>query len=286
MTKCKTPPAHGPPSRSRTALRLLLAVHLMGCGAGATDNIQGIGSPRDPLPVSTPPSPFAIPPTHGQLALPFIATIKTDPGGRLSAVFGDGLGWVSVSPDARENPAFVYYRHPSPPFDEFQALAVTPSGLLVVWLYCRDANLLRAYWEYTAGGGMDTEPVTGACAYAPEGGQISIDMPATVVALSGFRTGFDVRGEDLHLPASGGGAMRLSARSWTVHPFSVVDCSECGTPGWYELHALFWTDDVADTCFGIFYLRADDHAHATLNFVMCLPTLTDLHGGGVFEATW
>jgi hypothetical protein len=81
--------------------------------------------------------------------------------------------------------------------------------------------------------------------------------------------------------------MAVSGASWSVVPFTTVDCSDCGGEGWYELHALFWDAPRQRTCFGIFYLMNRHPDLVGLEYARCLPDLGDpLQGAAWFDATW
>jgi hypothetical protein len=82
--------------------------------------------------------------------------------------------------------------------------------------------------------------------------------------------------------------MEIGGVPWTVSPFALVDCSTgCGTPGWYELHSIYWNAAGTSTCFGIFYLVEGSPSSVALDYSICLPGLDDpTDGGAVFRANW
>ena len=68
--------------------------------------------------------------------------------------------------------------------------------------------------------------------------------------------------------------MSLAGRSWQVYPFDLIDCSTtCGSPGWYELHSIYWDTNSTETCFGIFYLESNSPSAVPLDYSICLPNL-------------
>jgi hypothetical protein len=82
------------------------------------------------------------------------------------------------------------------------------------------------------------------------------------------------------------GSLQLGSATLEVLPFNTVDCHNCATPGWMELHSLLWDPVQAQVCFAIFYLIANDTAHVKLAYSLTLPSLTEPAGNLTLAATW
>ena len=114
-----------------------------------------------------------------------------------------------------------------------------------------------------------------------------LPLPAIDLPFPAAVKGYSIKGTDISLRTDGTGDVRTLGREWNLYPFNVVDCSECATPGWFELHSLMWNAAAKRVCFGIFYLDQDEPKSVEFDYPMCL-------GGGsvapdetpLIPATW
>jgi hypothetical protein len=208
-----------------------------------------------------------------------------------SFAFTHGVGTITKMGGV-STPAFIYERQPWPQFSYtlYQTLAVDPTYWELGWFYCDNSNSL-SYFEYEAtddDGGIHSTAPTGTCSETATSITEHPQLSASVLNLEQVVQGFTVTGTSLALSSAGAGTMTLNGASWKVFPFSLVDCSTaCGTPGWYELHSIYWNAGNTQTCFGIFYLVANTPSRVQLEYSICLPDLSDPTGGGVvFDSSW
>lgn len=186
--------------------------------------------------------------------------------------------------------SLVVYEHqpwPSMGLELFQALAVTDERIYVVWFYCAGATLQHLWTEGTDGAPLEYEVATGACSYSETPSAAAVTLPAISMPLPALEPGFTLSGPAVEYDGTSPGVVRLADVEYTLLPFKdSVDCTDCGEPGWWELHALLWDERGARLCFVIVYLWADDPEHALLTYSLTLPELSDPAGYALLSATW
>jgi len=69
--------------------------------------------------------------------------------------------------------------------------------------------------------------------------------------------------------------------NYTIIPISTVDCSGCGAnchtcyrSPWYELHFIYFNDELNETGFGIFYIYPYNTTFVQLNYTLTASSLT------------
>jgi hypothetical protein len=194
-----------------------------------------------------------------------------------------GTGWVDL--DGQHVAAVTYRDSAFENSDEtmFQTLAAASDRLWLVWFYCRGATLRRLYREGTDGEPAGFEDASGACALGEGCSAValpSLDMPYPILSPA-----IRMHGPSSDYDGVNPGSAVLGGRSMVLLPFASVDCSDCGNPGWQEMHALFWDQAAPQLCIGILYFFGP--GHATMQGVLCLPSWFDPTGGFVtFDGTW
>ena len=87
--------------------------------------------------------------------------------------------------------------------------------------------------------------------------------------------------------ADGTGALTFGGRTLPLIVFGDVDCStNCGSPGWYELHSVVWDDAQQRAIFVIVYLILGSMNDVELAYARSLPDLGDPIGAITMPATW
>ena len=140
----------------------------------------------------------------------------------------------------------------------FAGLGVKDGVWYPFWLYCSDDGRLTEFdGEMTDRDVAVLTSVEGTCVLS------RVDAPFTIpphslrnVALScGFTVTTPVGARAIDLGSSRAGSADIGAgRSAVVLPFHTVDCRECGSPGWYELHALVADPGAQWAAFVVYYL--------------------------------
>jgi hypothetical protein len=97
--------------------------------------------------------------------------------------------------------------------------------------------------------------------------------------------GFKIRGPSIQLDGASPGVIVLDGVSMDLLVFATVDCTDCGNPGWSELHSLIWDQAAATLSFSIIYLLEDDFTDVQLAYSLALPELTD-PVEGFLPASW
>jgi hypothetical protein len=228
-----------------------------------------------------PQGPIAIDGTNGTLALPFTFSAQGSGVSFVgSASIDQGAGTVQLGNQTL--PVVVYERQPFEDYFLYQALAVAGDRLYVLWFYCLGGELLGIYYEGTDGTAITTEAATGACAESESPSMATVQLPGLAMPYPQVLPGTTFSGPDIHYDGLTSGWAAIQGTTYGLVPFGEVDCSLCGEPPWFEVHALLW--DGERVCFAIFYLIEGEPLLVT--YVLCLPDLTDPIGSTLMEATF
>jgi hypothetical protein len=242
-------------------------------------------------PASQPIDPQAlihVLPTTSHVTVPFTISItgSGSAGSRIGAFdLNKDTGIITI--DAQSVPALVYYTQP---FGDtlYQTIAVTDNAWFILWFYCSGANTIDTlYYESTDGDAVTDEDATGTCFENPDAWPATAAFPASTIDSIALVPGFTVQGKSISYDGAHPGTTMVGANRYAWYPFNFVDCSECGSDGWYELHSLLIPQDRKSAAFGIFYLQ--NAGDVDLYYGIDLPYLTNPAGatGAVsFAAQW
>ncbi len=232
---------------------------------------------------------LSVAPTDQTLPIAFTISIAGEGTSRIGDVALDAnVGAVTVGGVSYQALAYEHQAWPEFGYELFQALAVGPDRLFSLWFYCKGDALDWVYFEGTDGTTMTDEPAQkgGSCAFSATPSSPHVKLPASSFAAPAPITGFEVKGAQLELPSGQKGTLSLGPVSHEVYVFDSVDCStDCGSPGWWELHALLWDPKAARLCFTIFYLPVGQ-SQVWARYSIALPDLTDPIGDLTLTATW
>lgn len=231
---------------------------------------------------------IVLPATDAALALPFTASILGQGSARVGAIdLVGGVGEVTI-----DGAVTAIATHERQPWDEFsltlfQGLAVAPDRWHVLWFYCEGDALTGLYLEGTDGAPLSYEGASGSCNDLAAPSTPQVRFPAVDMAIPSLAPGFVASGPDLGLVDGEAGWVRLGgAPPLIVLPFDRVDCTtECGSPGWWELHAILWDPGLQRACFAIFYFREGD-PDVLVTYSLTLPDLSDPAGVTELAAAW
>jgi hypothetical protein len=166
------------------------------------------------------------------------------------------------------------------------ALSITPDGqaMNVTYFYCYSGTLgyvyVLGYSQPLAGA-----YTTGKCPQKNTPMDAGVTLPALTALPEPVAKGIAISGAKLSLE-DGAGRAQLGGATYDFTPFATVDCSTCGTPGWYELHVLLHR--AGEACYGVLYLFPDDPTQAQIAWTLCLPSLAQPDGtkGVSYDVTW
>jgi hypothetical protein len=229
--------------------------------------------------------PPSIGPTAGSIALDFRVSIVGTGELSVGAIdITDDFGTVEIDGELR--PVLVYERQPWPRagYTLYQALAVAEHGWTVLWFYCDDTGLAYVYVESTDGIPLQTVLGAGTCEQTHSGLVVPVELPGTEfqVIYEGDEVAID--GPNISVHAGELGALTLGGVPFVVAPFETVDCADCGTPGWYEVHVVLWDAAAQRAGFAIIYLESAGAARIT--YGITLPDLSDIVGDMQLPARW
>ena len=234
----------------------------------------------------SPPASPAIGPTMGAITLPFRVALGGSGSGLIGAFdVTDDVGTIEVA--GKTLPLLVYERQPWPSqgYTLYQGLAVADDAWVVVWFYCTDAGAESIYVESTDGIALQTLMIDGTCDVLVEDAEVTVDLPGTefTVVYEGIPS--PSMGPEVSVTAGALGHLELGGVDHVVAPFETVDCSTaCGTPGWYEVHALLWDPLAHRATFAILYLEMD--GSVTMAYGLTLPDLVEGASDATLEAAW
>jgi len=215
----------------------------------------------------------ATPLAAATLPLAFDVAIQGEMAGTTMAVsVTHDSGTLQIGGDTY--PIVVYEQIPWSGFSLtlYQAIAILADRWAVIWFYCTGSTLTGIDYEDTLGAPLAAYGATGTCSVAMRSVNAQVTAPASTLTLDSLVQGFALTGATLSYDGSAPGSMAFGGRSWQVYPFNLIDCStKCGSPGWYELHSIFWDNSASETCFGIFYLQSQAPGSVLLEYSLCLP---------------
>ena len=157
--------------------------------------------------------------------------------------------------------AFVFNRSPFPAAQStvYGGLGVENGTWFPFFLYCSgDGRLTKIYGEMTDRNVAVFDDVDGTCTDQGVGPMAPVSLAANTLSPVALTCGFSVHGPapaSIDLEGSRNGNMVFFGTDSIALPFHTVDCrTQCGTPGWYELHTIVWNQAQQEVGFGIVYL--------------------------------
>jgi len=174
---------------------------------------------------------------------------------------------------------------------DFEIVAAAPDRFVLAWITCSNTtDLTFVFYESTDGFDSATELTAhGTCSDAVTNVDESIALPAVNIPPPSVVPGFTIDGgSTLSFDGANAGSAELANATWSMYPFNVIDCSNCATPGWYELHTLFWNAANQSAALGILYLEAAHPGSVTLAYAIALPSFTTPYAGNqlAYTASW
>jgi len=174
---------------------------------------------------------------------------------------------------------------------DFEIIAAQPNRLIVAFITCTGPKLTYIFYESTDGIASPKElAASGTCAVLEQSTGESVTLPAVDLPPPTLVTGFSITGAQLSFDGTHVGQASLNGESFQLYPFNTIDCTSCASPGWYELHSVFWDPQNKNACLGILYLEKNAPATVELAYAICLPGVTDPLASGTgsldFTASW
>ena len=281
----------------RRVLAAVVLFELLGCSASTErhDPLSAADAITD--------SRLEVPPSRGTWHADSDVTLEGIGHGDLGAIsLSHGLGSITF----RGAPASAFYVFGSDippgkdgggrgaadsgpaPGRDLQIIAVQGDRIIVAWVACYSGDLAFVYYETTDGiASQQPDRASGYCDIADASATEAVELPALSMSPPALVRDFTIAGADLAFDGVSIGRATFAGASWSFYPFHAIDCSACDVSGWYELHALFRDEASGNTCFGILYLTADAPNQVALDYITCLPAVTDPAAGGQgFASTW
>lgn len=225
------------------------------------------------------PATLSVAATKGMLANDFSATIAGD---RVMVDADVGTMALYGTPAA----AAMYNSLPFGDYTIFGSVVVAPDQWFIAYPYCMNDMLVDVYAEAVGPGGFALLPASGTCATMAKATSAAVDLPAFEIATPQPFNHPSVHGADIDI-TNGVGEIAVKGVRQPAVVFDVVDCStDCGSPGWYELHTLLWDDATHAATFVIAYLMIGMNDRVQLSYALRLPALDDPFQNAVLAATW
>ena len=172
---------------------------------------------------------------------------------------------------------------------DFEIVAVQPNRLILAWITCAGSDLGFIYYESTDGIASPKELVaSGTCSVLEKSTSEAVTLPAVDMPTPNLVFDFSITGAQISYSGSSVGSATFAGDTWQLYPFHQIDCTNCATPGWYELHSVFWNAAKQNACLGILYLQENAPSNVELAYFVCLPGITNpLDSDQLnFPATW
>jgi len=172
---------------------------------------------------------------------------------------------------------------------DFEIVAASPDRFVLTWITCANGtDLAYIYYESTDGLASKQETAaTGTCATVTQSTDEHVTLPEVIIPPPAVVPGFTVTGAKMTYDGTNPGSADFSGMTTTMYPFHVIDCTTCATPGWWELHSLFWDPSTPTASLGIVYLQEQNPSTVDLAYFIRLPNLDDPIGVQMyFDATW
>jgi hypothetical protein len=158
---------------------------------------------------------------------------------------------------------------------DLELVAVQGDRVILAWVTCYDGDLAYVYYETTDGlASSKSAPASGTCAIVDQATPEAVRLPALSMPAPALVPGFTITGPQLSFDATAPGHATFGGTTWSMYPFHAIDCSACTSPGWYELHSLFWDPTKRAACVGILYLQESTTTEVELAYLVCLPDVT------------
>jgi len=173
-------------------------------------------------------------------------------------------------------------------FDLF-GISEKGNNLAIVYLGCNPpptTNVIQSIWEEDFDNQLESDfpNDTIACDFNDLSNKPDFTFKVDFPALNGLPpasvdTGIQIRGKEVYLNGDYGW-MLIQQSNYSIVPISTVDCSDCGEncdtcpqSPWYELHFIYYSVELQQKGFGIFYIYPYNQSFVQLNYTLCLPTL-------------
>jgi hypothetical protein len=163
---------------------------------------------------------------------------------------------------------------------DYQGIAVNKSEWYIFFVRCGAGKVTWIYYEDANGvGGLQDEEAgadANQCLASSElagSADPSVKIPKISIRAPAPTSEWSISGPTLSYTAGVGGNFTASnGMGYRVYPFKTVDCSACESPGWYEIHSLFYNASEEQLCFGIIYLHPNN-GKINIAYSLCLPDL-------------
>ena len=172
---------------------------------------------------------------------------------------------------------------------DFEIIAVQQTRVIVAFITCTKSDLDFIYYETTDGIASAQElAATGTCNVLEKRTTEAVALPAVDMPTPNLLFDYSITGKDISYSGISVGSATFAGDTYQLYPFHLVDCRDCASPGWYELHSFFWNAAKQNACVGILYLEENAPTNVELAYTVCLPGITNPLGADQlnFPATW
>jgi hypothetical protein len=289
--------AAGGTSRARTALAFALLA-LAACSSADDTTTDAGDASTDALGAPDASTTIDVPATQATWTVAEDVSFDGTGAAELGAIaITHGVGTIQFHGET--TPAFFYTSTSTPPGTgdggaftgerDFEIVGMTPDRAVLAWITCaNDTNLAFVYYESTDGIASTAElPAKGTCSSVTQSTDESVSLPAMSIPPPKVVSGFTISGPSIAFDGANPGTATFASTSWTLYPFNVIDCTTCASPGWFELHSLFWEPSTQTISLAIIYLEQASPNSVALAYLVRLPQLDDPIGQRLdLPATW
>jgi hypothetical protein len=284
----------------RLAAFALVAAALAGCSAPADDTTADAGEGGADA-AEEPDAGIVsidVPATQGTWTVSEDVSFAGKGGGQLGAIaITHGTGTITFHGETAEAFFLVSTSTPTGTGDggaysgerDFEIVAASPDRLILAWITCANGtDLAYVYYDSTDGISSNAELLSsGTCTLVTQTTDEAVALPALSFPPPAVAPGFTISGAKIAYDGQSPGSADIAGSTWALYPFHVIDCTACATPGWFELHSLFFDPASSSASLGILYLQQAAPSSVELAYFIRLPSVDDPIGQQlVYPATW
>jgi len=229
-----------------------------------------------------------VPTSSGSITLPVTLTSSSGQSSnrQLSWQLAGGTGTFTIAGKSYECLAYEYqnWADYNLVLIDLIGLASDNSGIGVVYLYLNSSNVIYDCYYESFTTAITSNGASGPIQYTEKSESVKYSLPGIANLPSIKSNSIKISGSTIVYSSGTGWALNQAKTNFTITTFVTVDCTDCGSGGWYELHSFFY-DGKSVGCFGIIYLEFPNHNVVTMVYGMCFGG-TASYWSESWAATW
>jgi len=213
-----------------------------------------------------------VPPTQGNLKLNFWLESSSGSSPAVTWSLTNNTGTLKLQGKTYDAVAYAFQQWGSDlALIDVIGISTDSTDLAVIYLYCNTADSIYDVYTESFNILMSSQSASGQASYQSTSPiTVNVNLPSIKSMPPSRKNGITITSSNNDLVYYGGQGYAVSSSTstnYSITTFNVVDCSNCGQGGWYELHSFFYANPVG--CFGILYLEFPSPNTVLLDWGMC-----------------